>query len=119
MRSQRGRLVDEGASGFLEKKLAAEAGNDGEASTSKSGREDDDVWSKVEGILYDDIVPQPGKLMGTPRWAAVYLASTPQQAKEMGLGLPGEDTVCPIFPYQWSSLLLLSFDFGCTKCRLM
>ncbi|BBN12547.1 hypothetical protein Mp_5g21000 [Marchantia polymorpha subsp. ruderalis] len=87
-RSHRGKILDEGASGFLERKLAEEEGG---FATHESSQ--DDGWSKVEDFLDNDESAGPGQLMGTKRWAAVYLASTPEQAAQLGLTLPGIDTV--------------------------
>ncbi|CAM6088651.1 unnamed protein product [Calypogeia fissa] len=92
-RRRRGRLADEGASGFLERKLAAQGGDDGEVVTTNLEHADDGGWSKVNDFLHNEDIPQPGTLMGTKRWAAVYLASTPEQAVQLGLALPGVDTV--------------------------
>ncbi len=44
----------------------------------------DDGWSMV-GFLDKEDEARPGHLMGTEKWAAVYLASTPEQAALMGL----------------------------------
>ncbi len=52
----------------------------------------DDGWSMV-GFLDKEDEARPGHLMGTEKWAAVYLASTPEQAALMGLDLPGINTV--------------------------
>ncbi|KAG6555509.1 hypothetical protein Mapa_002744 [Marchantia paleacea] len=87
-RSHRGKILDEGASGFLERKLAQEEGGFPNHESSQ-----DDGWSKVEEFLDNDESAGPGQLMGTKRWAAVYLASTPEQAAQLGLTLPGIDTV--------------------------
>jgi hypothetical protein len=37
------------------------------------------------GFLDKEDEARPGHLMGTEKWAAVYLASTPEQAALMGL----------------------------------
>ena len=55
----------------------------------------EDGWSLYD-VLEDN--PGPGSLMGTEKWATVYLAETPEQAAQMGLGLPGVDTVCYFNP---------------------
>lgn len=51
-----------------------------------------DGWALVD-FLDKEENPGPGHLMGTEKWATVYLASTPEQAALMGLSLPGVDTV--------------------------
>lgn len=101
--SRLGKVREEGASGFLERKLAAELKDGGLSSTAKDELVDDDGWSKVNDFLDDEETPKPGSLMGTKKWAAVYLASTPEQAVQLGLALPGVDTVCVIYLF-YSSL---------------
>lgn len=83
-----GRIQDEGASGFLVTKVKAQI---------PSGDVPEDGWTLYD-ILDKEDNPGPGSLMGTEKWANVYLASTPQQAAQMGLILPGIDTVCYFNP---------------------
>lgn len=58
---------------------------------SKPGSSDEG-WAMV-GFLDKEDNPRPGKLMGSKKWAAVYMASTPEQAAALGLDLPGVDCV--------------------------
>ncbi|CAM6012814.1 unnamed protein product [Sphagnum balticum] len=85
VRRHHGRLQDEGASGFLDRKVKSALG-------PTAGPISDDGWSMV-GFLDKEDEARPGHLMGTEKWAAVYLASTPEQAALMGLDLPGINTV--------------------------
>ncbi|CAI9759256.1 unnamed protein product [Fraxinus pennsylvanica] len=62
MRRRHGKILDEGANGFLERKLNSE-------NTDKSS---------IENIKF-----------GSKYWTSVYLASTPQQAAELCLNFPG------------------------------
>ncbi|KAL3686280.1 hypothetical protein R1sor_008854 [Riccia sorocarpa] len=92
-RSHRGKTLDEGASGFLRRKLASNGKDITTNRTSEPESSDDDAWSKLEESLDNDEKEGPGQLMGTKRWASVYLASTPEQAAQLGFTLPGADIV--------------------------
>ncbi|KAL2624343.1 hypothetical protein R1flu_008588 [Riccia fluitans] len=93
-RSHRGKILDEGASGFLRRKFTADGEDVATECTSKPDSYDDDGWSKLEEYIdNDEDCERPAQLMGTKRWAAVYLASTPEQAAQLGLTLPGAHTV--------------------------
>lgn len=81
-----GRLLEEGASGFLQKKLSNDASQ--EAVTENSGID----WSSFMKICSDGLT-EDGTRFGSKNWASVYLASTPQQAASMGLKFPGVDEV--------------------------
>ncbi|EHA8587106.1 protein CHROMATIN REMODELING 20 [Cocos nucifera] len=80
-----GRLLEEGASGFLERTLSIK---DKDNLAENSGKD----WSK-----FDELIQSHGcsasTSFGSKNWASVYLASTPQQAAELGLKLPGIDEV--------------------------
>lgn len=80
--------MEEGASGFLAKKLA---GNDGsEAQGGSSGVD----WGSFSKLCSDNSSSSMGTTsFGSKDWASVYLASTPQQAAELGLKFPGVDEV--------------------------
>lgn len=81
-----GKLLEEGASGFLQKKIA----NDG---SENGGKEVSDInWNSVNKIFSGD-VSEKCAAFGSKHWASVYLASTPQQAAAMGLKFPGVDEV--------------------------
>ncbi|XP_024393599.1 protein CHROMATIN REMODELING 20 isoform X2 [Physcomitrium patens] len=84
VRRHHGRIQDEGASGFLVKKVE---------SKTESDVAPEDAWSLYDVLDKEEDNPGPGSLMGTAKWASVYLASTPEQAALMGLALPGADTV--------------------------
>lgn len=80
-----GKLLEEGASGFLQKKLAADG--------SQNVTENSEInWSSVSSMFRNDSSGDCS-LFGSQTWASVYLASTPQQAAEMGLKFPGVDEV--------------------------
>ncbi|KAK8633968.1 hypothetical protein V6N13_014797 [Hibiscus sabdariffa] len=86
VRRKHGRLLEEGASGFLQKKLSNDASQ--EAPTGKS----DIDWSSFMKICSDGLT-EDDTGFGSKNWASVYLASTPQQAALMGLKFPGVDEV--------------------------
>lgn len=79
--------MEEGASGFLAKKLATEEHRKGTAESS------DQDWSSLTEVLQSSRSSENGVSFGSKDWASVYLASTPQQASLMGLNLPGVDEV--------------------------
>lgn len=86
VRRRHGKLLEEGASGFLAKKVAT-AGN------SETVTENPEVdWCSLNKIFSDG---QSGNdtSFGSKNWASVYLASTPQQAAELGLQFPGVNQV--------------------------
>ncbi|XP_022742818.1 protein CHROMATIN REMODELING 20 isoform X3 [Durio zibethinus] len=86
VRRKHGRLLEEGASGFLQKKLSSDASQ--EAVTQSSDMD----WSSFMKICSDGLT-EDGACFGSKNWASVYLASTPQQAALMGLKFPGVDEV--------------------------
>ncbi|XP_047316242.1 protein CHROMATIN REMODELING 20 [Impatiens glandulifera] len=79
-----GKVLEEGASGYLEKKLAA----DTDASVQTTSVD----WSSFNKLLSGHSSEDRASF-GNKLWASVYLASTPQQAAEMGLDFPGMDEV--------------------------
>lgn len=85
VRRRHGRLLEEGASGFLEKTLSIKD-KDNHVETSEKD------WSK-----FDELTQSHGCLeitsFGSKNWASVYLASTPEQAAKLGIKLPGVDEV--------------------------
>lgn len=81
-----GKLLEEGASGFLQKKLAINGSTD----TVKENSEVD--WSSLNK-LFSEGANEDCVSFGSKCWSSVYLASTPQQAAEMGLKFPGVDEV--------------------------
>ncbi|KAK1581796.1 hypothetical protein Q3G72_009099 [Acer saccharum] len=86
VRRRHGKLLEEGASGFLQKKLASDG-------TEDAVTENSDInWSSVNRILSSD-GSGDCTVFGSKHWGSVYLASTPQQAAAMGLKLPGVDEV--------------------------
>lgn len=88
VRRHHGKLLEEGASGFLVKKLAIEDGN-------KDRREsiEDKDWDLVDNFFEIENDVNKSNAFGSKQWAAVYLASTPEQAATMGLKLPGVNEV--------------------------
>ncbi|XP_058095092.1 protein CHROMATIN REMODELING 20 isoform X2 [Magnolia sinica] len=85
VRRQRGRLVEEGASGYLGRKLSIEDNGD----APKEILEKD--WSSFNDLIQSHKASDTS--FGGKHWASVYLASTPQQAARLGLKLPGVDEV--------------------------
>ncbi|KAL7614893.1 hypothetical protein Lser_V15G05260 [Lactuca serriola] len=76
-----GKLLEEGASGFLQKRLAPE--DDKESNKDVN-------WSSFNELCSSS---SKNTSFGSKNWASVYLASTPQQAAELGLNFPGVDEV--------------------------
>ncbi|CAN4112856.1 unnamed protein product [Withania somnifera] len=94
-----GKVLEEGASGFLAKKLA---GNDGSEAQGGSGSVD---WVSFSKLCSDDSSSSKGTIsFGSKGWASVYLASTPQQAAELGIKFPGMDEVEEIDDIEDSSV---------------
>ncbi|KAL5837673.1 hypothetical protein ACOSQ3_014842 [Xanthoceras sorbifolium] len=86
VRRKHGKLLEEGASGFLQKKLASDG-------TKDTVTENSDInWSSVNKMFSSDSSGDC-TLFGSKHWASVYLASTPQQAAAMGLKFPGVEEV--------------------------
>ncbi|XP_012089374.1 protein CHROMATIN REMODELING 20 isoform X2 [Jatropha curcas] len=86
VRRRHGKLLEEGASGFLEKKLSTD-GSKGEVA------ENGDVdWDSLKKLLSGGIGKDVASF-GSKYWASVYLANTPHEAAEMGLKFPGVDEV--------------------------
>nr|GEV58512.1 protein chromatin remodeling 20 isoform X1 [Tanacetum cinerariifolium] len=81
VRRHRGKLLEEGASGFLGKRLAPEE--------DKEANRDVD-WSSFNELCSTSTT---NTSFGSKKWASVYMASTPQQAAELGLTFPGADEV--------------------------
>lgn len=97
VRRQHGRLLEEGASGFLGRKLVTEDNSD----SQKQNLEKD--WSSFNELIQLRRVSQDDTSFGGKHWASVYLASTPQQAAKLGLNLPGVDEVEEIDDIECSS----------------
>lgn len=78
--------MEEGASGFLGKKVAKIESNE---AVNDSQNVDWGTFNKMcsDKSSLEDIS------FGSKYWASVYLASTPQQAAELGLKFPGVDEV--------------------------
>lgn len=81
-----GKLLEEGASGFLQKKLANDGSKDGVTENPEVD------WSSLNKI-FSDGVSDHDTSFGGKHWASVYLASTPQQAAAMGLDFSGVNEV--------------------------
>ncbi|PQQ18968.1 protein CHROMATIN REMODELING 20 [Prunus yedoensis var. nudiflora] len=84
VRRRHGKLLEDGASGFLQKKLTIDGNKD--AVTAEVD------WCSLNK-LFSDGATGDGASFGSKHWASVYLASTPQQAAEMGLKFPGVNEV--------------------------
>ncbi|KAL8544534.1 hypothetical protein ACS0TY_004925 [Phlomoides rotata] len=86
VRRRHGKVLEEGASGFLGKKVvkieSSEAVNDSQNVDWGTFNKMCSDKSSLEDISF-----------GSKHWASVYLASTPQQAAELGLKFPGVDEV--------------------------
>jgi transcriptional regulator ATRX len=101
-----GKLLEEGASGFLQKKLAM----DGSEAIAENGEVD---WASMKK-LFSTSSSEDVASFGSKHWASVYLANTPQEAALMGLKFPGVNEVTflvcvdNLLPYDISALLLLS-----------
>lgn len=85
VRKKLGKVLEEGASGYLEKKLAVDDTVDAAQRTSVD-------WSSFNKLLSGHS-SEDRPSFGNKLWASVYLASTPQQAAELGLDFPGMDEV--------------------------
>lgn len=91
-----GKLLEEGASGFLKKRLAPE--------------EDKETKRNVDWSSFNKLCSSStSTAFGSKNWASVYLASTPQQAKELGLNFPGVDEVKYL---HFLMKILYSFDYN-------
>ncbi|XP_024539294.1 protein CHROMATIN REMODELING 20 isoform X1 [Selaginella moellendorffii] len=77
---RRGKLVEEGASGFLERKV-----NDVDTVKGSTG------WEAFDSAFQPKL--SAVSLFESKKWAAVYSASTPEQAARLGLKFPGVDKV--------------------------
>lgn len=86
VRRRHGKTLEEGASGFLGRKLANTA-------ASEAARDNTDMDWGTFGKLCSDKSYLDSISFGSKEWASVYLASTPQQAAELGLNFPGVDEV--------------------------
>ncbi|KAG9447661.1 hypothetical protein H6P81_013789 [Aristolochia fimbriata] len=84
VRRQHGKLLEEGASGYLGKKFAME-----ETKESSTGSSEKD-WSSFNELLHSQ---KPSISFGSKHWASVYMADTPNEAANLGLKLPGVDEV--------------------------
>ncbi|XP_073293356.1 protein CHROMATIN REMODELING 20 isoform X2 [Primulina huaijiensis] len=86
VRRRHGKILEEGASGFLAKKVVAS-----ECSPAVNDSTDVD-WNSFSKMCSNDSGLKDVRF-GSKHWASVYLASTPQQAAELGLKFPGVDEV--------------------------
>ncbi|CAN6293341.1 unnamed protein product [Urochloa humidicola] len=83
VRRKHGRLLEEGASGFLAGKLPA---GDGDSTQCH-----EKSWSSFNELIKSKKSAE--NTFGSSNWASVYLASTPQEAAALGLQFPGVDEV--------------------------
>ncbi|EYU39777.1 hypothetical protein MIMGU_mgv1a0201931mg, partial [Erythranthe guttata] len=103
VRRRHGKILEEGASGFLGKKIETCASS---VSVNEDTDSDWDSFSKMccEKSTLQDIT------FGSKHWASVYLASTPQQAAELGLKFAGVDEVEEIADVDGASIDPLTAD---------
>lgn len=80
-----GKLLEEGASGFLAKKLSIEDKHNVVENSDKD-------WSPFNELVQSGRCSDINSF-GGKNWASVYLANTPQEAADLGLTLPGADEV--------------------------
>ncbi|KAJ3682438.1 hypothetical protein LUZ60_015011 [Juncus effusus] len=85
VRKKHGRLLEEGASGFLAGKLPINNSN------GNSNENNESSWNSFNKFIQSKKGSESG--FGSTNWASVYLASTPQQAASLGLNFPGVDEV--------------------------
>ncbi|KAJ4837536.1 hypothetical protein Tsubulata_045657 [Turnera subulata] len=86
VRRKHGKLLEEGASGFLQKKLSMDG-------SKKVFAENGDIdWVSVKK-LFSGGTPEDDISFGSRHWASVYLVNTPQEAAMMGLKFPGVNEV--------------------------
>ncbi|KAL0290086.1 UNVERIFIED_CONTAM: protein CHROMATIN REMODELING 20 [Sesamum calycinum] len=86
VRRRHGKVLEEGASGYLGKKVVT---SESIVAVNDSVNVDWDSFSK----MCSDRSSLEDLSFGSKHWASVYLASTPQQAAELGLKFPGVDEV--------------------------
>ncbi|KAJ6349364.1 hypothetical protein OIU77_006867 [Salix suchowensis] len=84
-RRRHGKLLEEGASGFLQKKYLM----DGSEAIVENGEVD---WASMKK-LFSTSSEEDVASFGSKHWASVYLANTPQEAALMGLKFPGVNEV--------------------------
>ncbi|KAI7980289.1 Protein CHROMATIN REMODELING 20 [Camellia lanceoleosa] len=86
VRRRHGKVLEEGAGGYLGNKLSVDE-------RKEAIMENSDVdWCSFNKIVSGHSSEQSTSF-GSKHWASVYLASTPQQAAELGLKFPGVDEV--------------------------
>jgi transcriptional regulator ATRX len=81
-----GRLLEEGASGFLAGKVPV--GDDNSVQCHEKS------WNSFNELINSKKCTTSS--FGSSNWASVYLASTPQEAAALGLQFPGVDEVPPL-----------------------
>nr|CAB3494524.1 unnamed protein product [Digitaria exilis] len=83
VRRKHGRMLEEGASGFLAGKLPV-----GDADSVEYK---ENSWSSFNEFIKSKEIAE--NTFGSSNWASVYLASTPQEAAALGLQFPGVNEV--------------------------
>ncbi|GJN20779.1 hypothetical protein PR202_gb08197 [Eleusine coracana subsp. coracana] len=83
VRRKHGRLLEEGASGFLAGKVPV--GDDDSIQCHEKS------WTSFSELIKSK--ESAKNTFGSTNWASVYLASTPQEAAALGLQFPGVDEV--------------------------
>ncbi|CAN1271375.1 Protein CHROMATIN REMODELING 20 [Linum perenne] len=83
VRRRHGKLLEEGASGFIQKKVV------------KVDEKIDSIATDWDSLnkLFSGSIPDGVSTFGSDHWASVYLANTPKEASMMGLKFPGVDEV--------------------------
>ncbi|CAL9164856.1 protein CHROMATIN REMODELING 20-like isoform X1 [Musa acuminata AAA Group] len=85
VRRKHGRLLESGSSGYLAKNLSVKDGDNLMENSEKD-------WQIFDEIIHSGRFSDSNSF-GSNNWAAVYMASTPQQAANLGLHLPGVNEV--------------------------
>ncbi|KAH7426145.1 hypothetical protein KP509_11G086900 [Ceratopteris richardii] len=88
VKRHRGKLIEEGASGYLEKKVLDRGFTH---CASGSDTQKGDGWRFLDSVLEKEHNEGKPGCFGSKAWASVYLAATPEQAAL--LGLPGSNEV--------------------------
>ncbi|GFP90113.1 protein chromatin remodeling 20 [Phtheirospermum japonicum] len=87
VRRRHGKVLEAGASGFLGKKLTT-------CEQSVANESTEANWDSFSKMCSERSSLEDMKIaFGSEHWASVYLASTPQQAAELGLNFPGVNEV--------------------------
>lgn len=100
VRRKHGKLLEEGAGGFLAGKVPI--GDDGSVQCHEKS------WSSFNELIKSKECAESS--FGSDNWASVYLASTPQEAAALGLQFPGVDEVEEIAEVEGDVDVIKGFD---------